>query len=444
MSISPITISCSAATLTRSLISSTRRASPRPTRRVISRRPLAPSPALPPPAARRFTSWCTRRICGRITIGGKCCLPIAKSSLRNSSAPARCRTSRHRIVFERALTPQDINDRYHVLNGAIYGLASHGRFLGAFKPGNRSPDLRGLYLAGGAAHPGPGMPMVLMSGWIAADALDKDGVVGAAARTERGLSEPQPAEPGRSVTRTTQMQSRTPVAYPPVYGLRQSSGALEAPATSSALESAAKRTATLPIAAADFLAAPPLVHLVFPPLCAPALPLRAGLALGLAAGLEAAAGHLLEPRFLVGRPGLPRAQGRILSRPHRLCADRCRDAGTLQNVSAAGLLRRGAAHPSRRDSISAHRPSRPAIAAAPACGHPARPLHRRARAPGPFRAGTGSSGGARSTRSVRAVRCRIRLLGGTVAGNPRALRRIGRGAAGTRGGLRAGVLDEAL
>jgi diapolycopene oxygenase len=33
-----------------------------------------------------------------------------------------------------------------------------------------------LYLAGGAAHPGPGMPMVLMSGWIAADALDKDGI----------------------------------------------------------------------------------------------------------------------------------------------------------------------------------------------------------------------------------------------------------------------------
>lgn len=79
-----------------------------------------------------------------------------------------------RIVFERTLTPQDIHDRYHVLNGAIYGLASHGRFLGAFKPGNRSKDLDGLYLAGGAAHPGPGMPMVLMSGWIAADALDQD------------------------------------------------------------------------------------------------------------------------------------------------------------------------------------------------------------------------------------------------------------------------------
>jgi phytoene desaturase len=92
-----------------------------------------------------------------------------------------------RIVFERTLTPQDINDRYHVLDGAIYGLASHGKFLGAFKPGNRSPDLRGLYLAGGSAHPGPGMPMALMSGWIAADALDNDGV---AERCERGSIQP--------------------------------------------------------------------------------------------------------------------------------------------------------------------------------------------------------------------------------------------------------------
>ncbi len=81
------------------------------------------------------------------------------------------------IVVERFLTPQDINDRYHVLNGAIYGLASHGRFLGAFKPSNRSPDIQGLYMAGGSAHPGPGMPMVMMSGWIAADALDKDNLV---------------------------------------------------------------------------------------------------------------------------------------------------------------------------------------------------------------------------------------------------------------------------
>ena len=79
-----------------------------------------------------------------------------------------------RIVFEHHLTPQDIHDRYRVLDGAIYGISSHGVFNGAFKPANRSHDLAGLYLAGGAAHPGPGMPMVMMSGWIAADSLDHD------------------------------------------------------------------------------------------------------------------------------------------------------------------------------------------------------------------------------------------------------------------------------
>jgi phytoene dehydrogenase-like protein len=79
-----------------------------------------------------------------------------------------------RVEVEHALTPQGIHERYHVLNGAIYGLASHGRFLGAFKPANRVTELPGLYLAGGSAHPGPGMPMVMMSGWIAGDTVDQD------------------------------------------------------------------------------------------------------------------------------------------------------------------------------------------------------------------------------------------------------------------------------
>ncbi|WP_253154524.1 phytoene desaturase family protein [Stieleria tagensis] len=78
------------------------------------------------------------------------------------------------IVYEQALTPEGIHNRFRVWNGAIYGLASHGKFTGAFKPGNRRKDFEGLYFAGGAAHPGPGMPMVLMSGWIAADSLDQD------------------------------------------------------------------------------------------------------------------------------------------------------------------------------------------------------------------------------------------------------------------------------
>lgn len=96
-----------------------------------------------------------------------------------------------RIRVERVLTPQDIHDRYRVLDGAIYGLASHGRVRGAFKPGNRSRQVRGLYLAGGSAHPGPGMPMALMSGWIAADTLDRD--IGGAAPADIETAPPHEA-----------------------------------------------------------------------------------------------------------------------------------------------------------------------------------------------------------------------------------------------------------
>jgi diapolycopene oxygenase len=107
-----------------------------------------------------------------------------------------------RIRFESCLTPQDIQDRYNVLNGAIYGLTSHGRMFGAFKPANRSPDVPGLYLAGGAAHPGPGMPMVLMSGWIAADALDRD----------QGSRVPGKAKASVAVLETATPQPAAPVA----------------------------------------------------------------------------------------------------------------------------------------------------------------------------------------------------------------------------------------
>jgi diapolycopene oxygenase len=105
----------------------------------------------------------------------KTMLPAYRKTILNKLATTGgMKDLEKRIVFERVLTPQDIHDRYRVLNGAIYGLASHGKFNGAFKPANLSPDTRGLYLAGGSAHPGPGMPMALMSGWIAADTLDMD------------------------------------------------------------------------------------------------------------------------------------------------------------------------------------------------------------------------------------------------------------------------------
>lgn len=78
------------------------------------------------------------------------------------------------IVVERHLTPQGIERWYNAEGGAIYGLASHGRLKGGFKPRNRSRVYRNLYLAGGSSNPGPGVPMVLMSGVTAADAACED------------------------------------------------------------------------------------------------------------------------------------------------------------------------------------------------------------------------------------------------------------------------------
>ncbi len=78
------------------------------------------------------------------------------------------------MLVERHLTPGDIDRMYNAEGGAIYGLASHGRLRGGFKPRNRSRVLENLYLAGGSVNPGPGVPMVLMSGVTAANALRED------------------------------------------------------------------------------------------------------------------------------------------------------------------------------------------------------------------------------------------------------------------------------
>jgi phytoene desaturase len=78
------------------------------------------------------------------------------------------------IVIEKHLTPNMIDRMYNAEGGAIYGLASHGRLKGGFKPRNRSRVLDNLYLSGGSVNPGPGVPMVLMSGVTAAWSLCDD------------------------------------------------------------------------------------------------------------------------------------------------------------------------------------------------------------------------------------------------------------------------------
>ncbi|MBX3410609.1 MAG: phytoene desaturase [Phycisphaeraceae bacterium] len=96
--------------------------------------------------------------------------PVIMSKLRRFGMED---IDRH-IVVDRFLSPDGIERLYNAEGGAIYGLASHGRLKGGFKPRNRSRLYQGLYFSGGSANPGPGVPMVLMSGVTAARAAAAD------------------------------------------------------------------------------------------------------------------------------------------------------------------------------------------------------------------------------------------------------------------------------
>jgi len=67
-------------------------------------------------------------------------------------------------------TPADFNRLYPATGGALYGPSSHG-WMALFKRPSAQTPVPGLYLAGGSAHPGPGVPMAAMSGRLAAATL---------------------------------------------------------------------------------------------------------------------------------------------------------------------------------------------------------------------------------------------------------------------------------
>lgn len=76
----------------------------------------------------------------------------------------------HRLV-----TPEDFSRLFPGTGGALYGRASHGWAASFLRPGSRTA-IPGLYCAGGATHPGAGVPMAALSGIQASEALIADQV----------------------------------------------------------------------------------------------------------------------------------------------------------------------------------------------------------------------------------------------------------------------------
>ena len=70
-------------------------------------------------------------------------------------------------------TPTDFATHFQGSGGALYGPAANGWMATFARAQARSP-MKGLYLAGGSVHPGPGVPMAAMSGVLAAEALMAD------------------------------------------------------------------------------------------------------------------------------------------------------------------------------------------------------------------------------------------------------------------------------
>ena len=79
---------------------------------------------------------------------------------------------RPRLLFMEHRTPADLGRDTATPDGAIYGTSSNGWRAAFLRARNRSP-VRGLFLVGGSAHPGGGLPMVLMSAAITAEMIGR-------------------------------------------------------------------------------------------------------------------------------------------------------------------------------------------------------------------------------------------------------------------------------
>jgi phytoene desaturase len=80
----------------------------------------------------------------------------------------------NQIEAEFVLSPESFEQNYLSNRGSIYGISSNNRSTAFKRPANRSRELKGLYFAGGSTHPGGGIPLVLLSGKIAAELIQRN------------------------------------------------------------------------------------------------------------------------------------------------------------------------------------------------------------------------------------------------------------------------------
>lgn len=79
---------------------------------------------------------------------------------------------RDRILWRELRSPADLERRARAPGGAIYGSSSNGARAAFQRPANQSP-VPGLYLVGGSAHPGGGLPLVGMGAEIVAELIGR-------------------------------------------------------------------------------------------------------------------------------------------------------------------------------------------------------------------------------------------------------------------------------
>jgi phytoene desaturase len=77
---------------------------------------------------------------------------------------------RERLEVLEIRTPLDLQESVNAPGGSIYGSSSNGARSAFSRAKNRSP-IKGLYLVGGSAHPGGGLPLVGLSAEIVANAI---------------------------------------------------------------------------------------------------------------------------------------------------------------------------------------------------------------------------------------------------------------------------------